>query len=752
MRFLLVAKQEKNVAAYLETLRCLTARGHDVTVAVQERDDARDRRLEAVVGSERFRMVPCPPDRIDVWAEHAALVRRLRDCLQYLRPPFKESRALQTRVFQKLQGELGSRVDGAALAGGLDVLSSAQIDRLEAVLRLAEHSLPTSPLFDELARSQRPDALLVSPLIHFGSAQADIVASGRALGVPVWMLLFSWDNLSTKGCMHVPPDLIFAWNERQRVEAEQLHGFPPSRVVVVGAPRFDEFFALRPALTRDEFHAPLGLDASKPTLLYLCSSRLVAPCELEFVRRWLGALRTRRSDVLRECNVVIRPHPDIDLLPESTAYERHRWPARPGFGAHVVRPFEDPRAIVVRTSYRDPRGLYESLVHSTAVVGLNTTAELEAGIVGRPVFTVLPGSGLGGQQATVHFHYLTREHGGFVSVAAGLEEHVEQVEAALVAGVDPAPIRSFIESFLRPHGIDRPVAPLLAEALEARASSGGCSAGALAPAAATPRRLKPARYSNVNDTLPLPEPDASHSGDVPIVPLAYRKPRILVHAVPAAGLRLVDGAVPLDRGTVKWLERSVRVGDVVYDVYAGWGPYALVAAKRRGAVVVAFEPGYQVYGTLCENLQLNACHTSVVPVPLALGNRDRLVELKYKRTRPGSERHALQRRRWRPRPVHVGASYLQPVCAARLDTAVEQYGLPPANHLRLSPRRVGDIIEGASRTLTHQAFRSLWLEVALGDEAAVVQRFEALGLRPAMRKERRRSVQMVLEREPPRAR
>ena len=60
----------------------------------------------------------------------------------------------------------------------------------------------------------------------------------------------------------------------------------------------------------------------------------------------------------------------------------------------------------------------------------------------------------------------------------------------------------------------------------------------------------------------------------------------------------VNGAVPLDRATLAWLEQEIALGDVVYDVGAGIGEYVLVAAKRRGALVVAFEPGYAAYGDL----------------------------------------------------------------------------------------------------------------------------------------------------------
>jgi hypothetical protein len=62
--------------------------------------------------------------------------------------------------------------------------------------------VPGDPLWKAFIREQAPDVVLLSPVVHFGSAQADLVAAGRSLGIPVGMLLFSWDNLSTKGRLH----------------------------------------------------------------------------------------------------------------------------------------------------------------------------------------------------------------------------------------------------------------------------------------------------------------------------------------------------------------------------------------------------------------------------------------------------------------------------------------------------------------------------------------------------------------------
>ncbi len=726
MKFVLVAKQEKNVEAYLETLRCLLERGHDVGVAVQERDDARDRRLAEAVASPRFRVVACPSARVDEWGAVAPLVRRLRDGIHFLRPPFAEAPALRTRIFSKLCQELALDADAAGVLPAVDGLPPTQLGRLEAVLRLAEQSIPTSDLFDEFLRSETPDVVLISPLVHFGSAQADVAASARRLGIPVWMLLFSWDNLSTKGCMHVEPDLMFVWNEQQRKEAGDLHRFPASRVVVVGAPRFDRFFALRPALTRERFHEALGFDPARPTLLYLCSSLLIAPRELEFVRGWLAGLRSHASAALREANVVVRPHPDVELLPAGTPFERLRWPQAPRLDAYLARPFGDPHAVVLRTSFKDPNGLFESLVHSTAVVGLNTTAELEAGIVGRPVFTVTADGGAG-PQPTVHFHYLTRAHGGFVSVASTLDEHGQQLAAALAAGVDPAPIRAFIQSFLRPHGLDRPVAPLLADALEQHAGTGTVAPRATPAAVFDPRTLSP--------------------GDGDVVPLAYDAARVVVHATPEALRHAPDGRVRVDHATVKWLHECVKIGDVVYDVNAGFGAYVLLAARQRSAVVVAFEPGYEVYAALCRNVMLNGCQGSVVPVPLALAGTDGLGEIKYERQYPGGERYGIRSGPWRAKSPDAVQPNVHTACTTRLDTAVERYGLPSPTHLRVSPTvRAADVLDGAARTLQCATLRTLWLHVATDEEDALVSALAAAGFQVGTRRIRRSSVQLAFTR------
>ena len=112
------------------------------------------------------------------------------------------------------------------------------------------------------------------------------------------------------------------------------------------------------------------------------------------------------------------------------------------------------------------QGLFDLLYHSAAVVGLNTSAQLEAAIVGRPVCTILAPEFAEGQQGTLHFRYLLKERDGFVELAPDFEAHRQQLASAVRGEYDRDAIRQFTERFLRPSGLDRPAMPALVAAVE----------------------------------------------------------------------------------------------------------------------------------------------------------------------------------------------------------------------------------------------------------------------------------------------
>jgi hypothetical protein len=180
--------------------------------------------------------------------------------------------------------------------------------------------------------------------------------------------------------------------------------------------------------------------------VYLGSSEFVAGSELDFVVRWIAEIR--KVSALEACSVLIRPHPRQQKL-----WKRFTPP-----DARV--------AVSMPHAMNADQSLFDTVYHAAAIVGLNTSAQLEAGILGRPVLTILAPEFAEGQQGTLHFSYLLKEHGGFVDVAPDFETHRHQLAAAVTGDYDPAVIRNFIERFLRPGGIDLPATPFTVEAIE----------------------------------------------------------------------------------------------------------------------------------------------------------------------------------------------------------------------------------------------------------------------------------------------
>jgi hypothetical protein len=113
----------------------------------------------------------------------------------------------------------------------------------------------------------------------------------------------------------------------------------------------------------------------------------------------------------------------------------------------------------------DRADYYDTLHHGAALVGINTSAMIEAGIQDRPVFTVVDSSFDDTQTGTLHFRYLLPENGGHLQRATSLEEHARQLSTSIDEGAAPSS-RQFIERFVRPNGLDTASTPQLVTALE----------------------------------------------------------------------------------------------------------------------------------------------------------------------------------------------------------------------------------------------------------------------------------------------
>ena len=391
--------------------------------------------------------------RIEAWESLATTVRLMLDYLRYFEPAFAQAGSLRDRAGKRLP-RLHSRVVRAIAAGGERARAWAA-----AALRAVERTIPSNPDVERFLREQSPDVLLVAPLIELGSQQVDYVKSARRLGLRSVLCVPSWDNLTSKGLIRVVPDHVIVWNEAQKREAVELHGVSPDRVVVTGAQLFDHWFDAAPSRSREEFCREVGLDPARPFLLYVGSSVFIAPDEVPFAERWLSALRGAEDPVVSAAGVLLRPHP-------ANSRQWRAFDTRASSNVAVWPPIgTDPTSMDFR------RDLFDSIYHCAAVVGINTSAQIEAGILGRPVLTIRAPEFAHAQDGTLHFRHVVSPDGGLVRAADTLDQHVQQLGAALAGEPETAERdRRFVQSFIRPLGIDVAVTPIFARTIETLAA------------------------------------------------------------------------------------------------------------------------------------------------------------------------------------------------------------------------------------------------------------------------------------------
>lgn len=436
----------KNFESVVEEL---ARRGHEVDLVVHTPTglagaEALGARLTSTYPNLRLLTDPVPRDG---WQELSIALRACEDYLYFSDPRFEPAYLLRSR----------NRTPKAfrRAAKWLPLQTRAGRRAARGLLAAAEDRLPLSPPVLADLRERRPDLAVFTPLIGLSTVQPHWLHAAQALGIPTAVCVASWDHLSSKSRMRPLPDLVTLWNPTQEREAVELHGVPQERIEITGAQLFDHWFSWQPR-PRAELCAQAGLDPNRPYLLYTCFSPFKdAPDEAGFVRRWLAALRGHPDKRLRTAGVLVRPHPkrivqwqEVDLS---------------GYGDVAVWP-RDGHFVTDEASKAD---FFDSLHHSAAVVGLNTSAMIEASIVGRPVHTVLVPEYHSSQEGTLHFRYLVQAGGGVLRVGRGFDEHLDQLASSLRDGRDASAANAeFVRAFVRPHGLDVAGTGRLVDALE----------------------------------------------------------------------------------------------------------------------------------------------------------------------------------------------------------------------------------------------------------------------------------------------
>lgn len=429
-------------------LEILAAQGHHICLVFHGTKMEPNHWLRQFSTRPNVTFVAKGPTRRDRWSPFLNYVRAFGDYSLYFRREFQQATTMRRYAAVKIKNERASRaVDRISKLPGV-------LPLINFLLPFAERWTPPDSNIVGFIRAIDPDVVLVTPLVQFKSVQVDYVKAARRLGIPTGLCVASWDNLTNKGLMREIPDRIFVWNKAQRYEAVRFHGANPERVTITGAQTFDQWFGTPPATSPETFLARLNLKG--PLILYACSAVRIAPNEIDAVVPWARAVRERGDPQLKAAAILVRPHP---LNPQP-------WDRLLSLGLPNLAVWSEDGMRSFEAEGR--RNYFDSLYHSSAVVGLNTSAQIEAALVGRPVFCFLDRSipeTLRGTLGTLHFNHLLEANGGPLYASHSLAEHVDQLGKALSDPTMAERSRRFTQSFVRPLGLDRAAAPILAEAI-----------------------------------------------------------------------------------------------------------------------------------------------------------------------------------------------------------------------------------------------------------------------------------------------
>ena len=227
MRILFSMRHTGALRNFASTLQALAERNHHVHLVFGHRDKEGDERLLSKL-TQDFPNITAgkigekTPSRF--WLGLARSARYTVDYVRYLTPEYAGVNSLKERARGKTSRLMRWFVE-------LPIFQSRAGNRfLTKALLVVERAIPIDRAVFSLVERERPDVILVTPLVDIGSDQVDYVKAAQRLGIRSALPVLSWDNLTNKGLIRVQPDKVYVWNEAQKAEAVAMSA---ARIAVI---------------------------------------------------------------------------------------------------------------------------------------------------------------------------------------------------------------------------------------------------------------------------------------------------------------------------------------------------------------------------------------------------------------------------------------------------------------------------------------------------------------------------------------
>lgn len=235
--------------------------------------------------------------------------------------------------------------------------------------------LPANRNIVNYLNKHKPDWVIVSPANTRTISDAEWIKAAKKTGIRNGIVVLSWDNLTTKGLIHILPDYVFAWNQIQANDAINIHKMPKDRVRIVGSPFFDKWKNTKNLIRpRDEFMRSQKLNPDFPYIVYLGSSGNIADDETWLIRKIAEALKASSIPELQNLQILVRPH--------SSNQEN----LKKLEGLPIV--FTDSEYIGVPFSEARQVNMFNTLYHCAVTISINTSAIIDAILIGKSCISI----------------------------------------------------------------------------------------------------------------------------------------------------------------------------------------------------------------------------------------------------------------------------------------------------------------------------------------------------------------------------
>lgn len=167
-------------------------------------------------------------------------------------------------------------------------------------------------VFDPILAAHRPDLVFATSMYSVDDLR--LLRAARRHGIKTLGMVKSWDNLTSKENIIVPPDSLIVQNNVVKEEAVSLAHYPRKHISVVGVAQFDWYADPSFCITREEFFEKLQLDPTKKLITYAAMGLWLVPHEREIIA--LLAKIIQEEKLSHPAQLLVRLHP---AYPDSKA-------------------------------------------------------------------------------------------------------------------------------------------------------------------------------------------------------------------------------------------------------------------------------------------------------------------------------------------------------------------------------------------------------------------------------------------------